>query len=262
MTTTSGRREAEDIAFKLATAHLRFAGILHNRLEQDTYTIEPGSDLAADHHRLPDLRLVDSVNRSLYHSFDNLWALNVLLQSDGPQHFAPYTLIRAALETSATAVWLLAPDRQEERLTRRIRLEIDDASEAKKVANAAGRDGNSEWKRRKSDLDSALERAGLPRPADDRLTYVTIVKDIDEAPGTQLSTEVAWRVCSGMTHGKLYAFQALATEENKRLTEDGLIEADYTPSWHSLAVVLETTVRNLHRAHQLYELRRTPVCSR
>ncbi|MGN5240676.1 hypothetical protein [Rhodococcus sp. SJ-3] len=256
MTTTTSRDEAEDAAFRSVTANLRFAGTLHGKLEQGRYTIEPLSDLAADHERLPDLRLVDSVNRSLHHSFDNLWALNVLLRKDGPQHFAPYTLIRAALETASTAVWLLAPSDQGERLARRIRLEIDDASEAKKVANAAGRAGNSEWERRKADLDAALERAELSRPDGDRLSYVTIVQGIDEAAGTQLSTEVAWRVSSGMTHGKLYAFQALAVEGSRRRTEDGLIEADYTPSWHSLAVVLGITVKTLHRADRLYDVRR------
>lgn len=250
------RDETERVAFESIATNLRFAGRLHRKLEQDCYTIEPGSDIAADHLRFPDLRLVDSVNRSLHHSFDNLWALNVLLQRDSPQHFAPYTLARAALETAATATWLLAPGSQEERLARRIRLEIDDASEAKKVANAAGRDGDTEWVRRKADLLEALERAGLPLPPGDRLSYVTIIQAIEDAAGTPMSVEVAWRVSSGMTHGKLYAFQALAVESNERRTSDDLIEAEYEPSWHSLAVVLGITVKTLNRADQLFEMRR------
>lgn len=259
---TTSADDVEDAAYASIVANLRAAGLVHRKLEQNSYAIEPGSDIAADHLRLPDLRLVDSVNRSLHHSLDNLWALNVLLQKDGPQHFAPYTLVRAALETAATAVWLLEPNSPEERITRRIHLEIDDAAEAKKVANAAGRDGDVEWHRRRNDLRDVLERAGLPLPAENRrLTYVSIVQDIDEAAGTPLSTEVAWRICSGMAHGKLYAFQALAIEASRRQIDDGLIEADYTPSWHNLAVVLGITVKTLRRADLLYELRRVSLLS-
>ena len=73
------------------------------------------------------------------------------------------------------------------------------------------------------------------------------------------STELAWRACSGMSHGKFWSFQMFAAESNRRDTGNGAIQADFKPSYHGLAIVLEVVVRTVHRADSLYDERRKAI---
>ncbi|OZC91770.1 hypothetical protein CH254_04635 [Rhodococcus sp. 06-412-2C] len=233
------------------------SAVEHKR-ETGGYNIEAGSDLDLDGQRMTVLQVFHGVERALHHSLDCMWGLNQLLVVNGPQHFAPYVLIRGALESAATAVWLLAPDDQTIRLQRRVSMEIDNSEESSKAINAAGL-GNldvARIERHKAGIDALLSEAGLDLQ-DCRWTgYGAVVKEIEDAAASRQSVELEWRACSGMSHGKLWSFQLFAAESNRRAADDGALQADFSPSYHALSKVLEVTTRTIHRADRLFDKRR------
>ncbi|WP_172651146.1 hypothetical protein [Rhodococcus opacus] len=249
--------DALDEAGRTKTQQLmKTLSAVERKRETGGYSIEPTSDLDLDHQRMTGLLVGHSVDRALHHSLDCLWGLNQLLVVNGPQHYSPYVLIRGALESAATAVWLLAPDDQTTRLQRRVALEVDNSKEASKAIAAAGHAGEDDADQRKSNMGALLRDAGLVLRNCQWRGYGAVVQEIDDAPNTLKSVELAWRTTSGMSHGKLWSFQVFAAESNRRVVGNGAFQADFSPSYHGLSKVLEVAVRTVHRADALFDERR------
>lgn len=258
--TTTPAQEAANEAGHLATSRLLSTlGPIEHKRTTAGYPIHPHSSLALDHQRMPGLQVGHSVDRALHHSLDCLWGLDQLLKKTGPQHYAPYLLIRGALESAATAVWLLDPDDRTTRLQRRVAIEVDNEKEAGRAITAAGRGNDHDPDLWNSRMNALLDNAGLALKDCKWTGYGAIVRDIDDAPNTVKSTELAWRACSGMSHGKLWSFQMFAAESNRRDAGNGTIQADYSPSYHNLATVLDVVVQTVHRADSLYDTRRQAI---
>lgn len=159
-------------------------------------------------------------------AIDNLRSLRLLLQpsEEGgiflPQ-FGAYPLIRAAIESSAQAVWLLYPDESDERIARTLRArksevkyELDlsmminqeDTATPSEVKKMAARGRQSAARRAKgwnSDVRSLAERAGLApeRVADLMPTYGPLIEDVAPAAGFPPSfARGTWQMVSGLTH--------------------------------------------------------------
>jgi hypothetical protein len=96
--------------------------------------VEPHSPLAGDDQKIPSLRVSHAAWIGIVHSVDHLHSLRLLLDRTGALTlYAPFTLVRSAMDNAATAVWLLAPSKRSERLRRRLKLarrEVREASEA------------------------------------------------------------------------------------------------------------------------------------
>lgn len=70
----------------------------------------PGSALRADDQRTHPHRLSHATWNSLSHAVDHLNCLHTLLRDARQIHmYAPYSLVRAALENASAAVWMLHP---------------------------------------------------------------------------------------------------------------------------------------------------------
>ncbi len=209
---------------------------------------------------MPQLSIESSVDRSLMHSYDCLWGLHQLIKHEGQQHFAPYVLLRGAIETAATAVWLLEPHERTTRLERRAAIEADDANESLKAIQSAGvLDPQDTTGERIRALQPIILAAGL-EPANCRWKgYGAVIKAIDQNPSSRLSLEAAWRSCSGMSHGKFWAFTAVAVESQRVTVGPNEYRANFTPSYHPLAIMLDLTVATLQRADRLYDQRRAAI---
>jgi hypothetical protein len=174
-----------------------------------------GSSLRKDDEVTDPYQLSHAVIGALVSAVDHLDAVRALVQDAGILHArAPFTLLRAALENSATAVWLLAPANRNERVLRRLRLQWADALDGEVACHVTGiaaqlsRDG---WKGK---LQAVARARGLPdkqvqavtgRP----VTYSGIVKAAgDEARGSDLTGQDAlfcWMLSSGIAHAKTWA---------------------------------------------------------
>ncbi|MFZ2528148.1 MAG: hypothetical protein WAX14_10915 [Rhodococcus sp. (in: high G+C Gram-positive bacteria)] len=259
MTTTPEQEAANEAGRRATSRLLRTLGPIENKRANAGYPIHPHSSLALDHQRMPGLLVSHSVDRALHHSLDCLWGLDQLLKETGPQHYAPYLLIRGALESAATVIWLLDPDDRTTRLQRRVAIEVNNAKEASKAIAAAGRSDDHDPDRWESDMSALLDSAGLVLKDCQWKGYGAIVREIDAAPQTVRSTELAWRACSGMSHGKFWSLQMFAAESNRRDIGNDAIQADFTPSYHGLAIVLDAVVRTIHHADTLYDTRRKAI---
>jgi hypothetical protein len=96
--------------------------------------VEPGSPLVGDARKSPDLQVAHAAWNGITHAVDHLHAVRSLLGDARVLHpYAPYTLLRSAIENAATAVWLLAPPQRSERLRRRLKLARHEAWESGQV---------------------------------------------------------------------------------------------------------------------------------
>lgn len=85
---------------------------------------ELGSSLAVDDAALNPFQLSHAVVSALSTAVDHMHALRSLIADAHVVYpCATFTLLRAALENAATAVWLLTPpDHRDQRVLRRLRL--------------------------------------------------------------------------------------------------------------------------------------------
>ena len=80
-----------------------------------------------------------AVGAALTSSIDHLNTLQALvMQARVLPARAPFTLLRAALENAAVAVWLLAPPNRNERVFRRLRLQWADAQDGQSAVELTG----------------------------------------------------------------------------------------------------------------------------
>ena len=97
------------------------------RMQDRPAHVAAGSSLMADDEATHPYLISQSVHGALISAVDHLDALRTLVQDAHVVHGrATFTLLRAALENSATAVWLLAPGSRDERVLRRLRLQWAD----------------------------------------------------------------------------------------------------------------------------------------
>ena len=95
------------------------AGATLDRIESnEPYPVEDRSDSAGDRKQIPDLWLDTIATRRLKVAVDYLKGVRDLV-TGGIHYYAPFPLLRAVLESAATAVWLLESDERSIRLKRR-----------------------------------------------------------------------------------------------------------------------------------------------
>jgi hypothetical protein len=84
------------------------------RMESTPTPPEPGSSLLKDDQAVHPYLVSQAVSAQFVSAADHWDALRALLQDAQIVHArAPFTLLRAAIENSAAAVWLLAPTRRD-----------------------------------------------------------------------------------------------------------------------------------------------------
>jgi hypothetical protein len=193
-----------------------------------------GSSLRKDDEVTDPYQLSHAVIGALVSAVDHLDAVRALVRDAGILHArAPFTLLRAALENSATAVWLLAPANRNERVLRRLRLQWADALDgevAHQVVGAEPRLSRDGWKGK---LQAVARARGLP---DEQILAVTrrpvsysgIVKAAgDEAQGSNLNGQDAlfcWMLSSGIAHAKSWAVLSPALDRVEVPRVPGLSE--------------------------------------
>jgi hypothetical protein len=189
---------------------------------KDPPEVERGSPLAGDARKSPSLQVAHAAWTAVVHSVDHLHALRALLgQAQIINLGAPYTLVRAALENAATAVWLLEPARRPERLRRRLKLAYDDAREEGNLQGllpAKALQGKRTAQERMVEIQALAVKLGLdPSDVAGRLSHEKIIRavakttfrDDEESNEDRLSPEdqaaLVWRLCSAFAHGKNWA---------------------------------------------------------
>ncbi|BCJ65111.1 hypothetical protein [Polymorphospora rubra] len=191
------------------------------------------------------------------HAIDHIHMLRVALHAGTLNIYAPYTLVRGALENAASIAWLLAPDDQSTRLIRRFRLAVVDINMSERVKELMGYVGPRSKNERLDEIRDLALKAGLsPADAARRLTFSDIVSDADqESPLPDKKVKLVWNICSGMAHGDPWA-----TLGGNRLVElpgapPGTKHMQNSSDVENLLFVTFTARRMIEHAFQLYDQR-------
>ncbi|MBE0010550.1 hypothetical protein DXT87_12235 [Arthrobacter sp. AET 35A] len=124
-------------------------------------------------------------------------------QAQAQHIFAPYSLIRAALETASAGLWILADDSPRETAIRALRLEsINLAEVSKAYETVQGTDADTTHRR--AILDDAIVRNGFQREnikgrAPGSLKIIQAACEAFDAGTTPV---LMWQMCSAATHGR------------------------------------------------------------
>ena len=162
----------------------------------------PGSKLFMDDEQAHPYELSHAAWHLLSNAVDHLGCLQALLGDAQIIHmFAPFTLVRGALENACGAVWLLRPDQGKDRLARRLRLALADVRNGEQVKQLTGQPGPRSQQERINQIHDIASLAGLGTEAlKGNAAYSEIVKAVDAGmPGSLIL--VAWKVGSGFAHG-------------------------------------------------------------
>ncbi|SDP64712.1 hypothetical protein SAMN04487914_1238 [Arthrobacter sp. ok909] len=150
----------------------------------------------------------------LHTAVDHLHTLTMVMGQAGAQHtFAPYTLIRAAIESASTALWILQPDSPHEVARRSLQLEYADLNDLKRanqsIDPAAGHD-----EVRLEVFTHCLSRHGWkfseikPRPPG----HLKIIQETSKHFDV-FGAAVMWQMCSAAAHGRRWAREYLTLFE-------------------------------------------------
>lgn len=236
---------------------IRCYDYLFEKYESDErYGVESASDLWQDRCRLPELWVDSVVSREMAHSIDCLHGIRDLA-AYGTHFFAHFVLMRAVLESSAMAVWLLQPDDQNLRLQRLLAQHDDNWRERKKVYGLTDMRSEVSYAERQAGLKRMIDHVGLSA-ADCRWPgYAAIIKEADDLAGTPSSVELVWRICSGVAHAKTWAVTDVTHEVAEGPT---IVSGKYSariPNYRVVRLLLDNTFRTAAHADALFDVRRT-----
>ncbi|TNM52879.1 hypothetical protein [Brevibacterium sediminis] len=178
-------------------------------------TPTPGSRLADADVKLDPFPATNAVQQLLAVSGDNLHSVALLLhKAEAHQPFAPYTLIRASLESTGFAMWLLSGRSREGIALNALRLEWE--NKKNRVLAFPKDDGPGEtWEERRERLILAAgDRFGLqPKLIKEKPLSFAAVSIGSEFFGLDPVMLSAWKGASGAAHGRSWATLALADHE-------------------------------------------------
>lgn len=219
--------------------------------------MEPGSPLVGDDAKTAPHHLSHSAHHALVVAVDHLQALAALMggvERDGRREVLvnthpPFTLLRAALENAARAVWLLGPTLRHERVHRCLRMHLADLKGVKAKAELMG-EVLSDYERRHDRIMNLLRSAGMPSTALSNAKlkmprYSEIVREAgDLTPIGGDRAELMWSACSALAHGDLTATLGLLDREIVA-TEGAVSWAKFTGpvkmAWYITTMALDMT---------------------
>lgn len=176
-----------------------------------SWEVQAGSALDADDRAANPYQVSHAARQALIAAVDHQHAVVALIRDAQTLHtWSPYTLLRGAIETAATAMWLLAPDNGQERLQRRLRLMAKDAAEGDEAAREAGLTPRRPMSERRRQLQDIARHNGLhPTQSVKKPTSTGIVREAEAASGSRVHVLTAWRVGSGFAHGRVWSMLSM-----------------------------------------------------
>lgn len=270
-------QEARDVGWASLSKTFDMVERWRDRIHRQQPRPEPGSSLAGDDKATDPYLLSHAVVQVLISAVDHLETLRLVVQE---QHVLParggFTLIRAALENAAVAVWLLAPSSSDERVFRLLRWEwadaedsdtalllmgemTSDATRTTQIQQAAADQRNQRKqalqalaRARQMSSDQVSKVCGRPVP------WKTILKEAGDA-ARELTGDRAkwvWTICSGLAHSRRWAVLAFLKYEVAPGPTPDLHHLKISADEQRLAVMANVAALMLAEAWRLFDERR------
>lgn len=148
---------------------------------------------------------------------------------------ASFTLLRAAVENAAVAVWLLAPKPRPERVMRSLQLRWQELGYQESVATENGLVPKRPFADRRDELRKQAIRLTRNQGLNGRMMKPPpineIIASVDTELGTTPQTLAVWRICSGLAHGQVWATMSALDKEVSRSADPGVANVRVTASW-------------------------------
>jgi hypothetical protein len=241
----------------------RTAAPWRRRLSVEARGPQPGSILAGDDRATNPHHLSHSAYSALEAAVDHLTALERLVRhSEAIDRRPPFTVVRPAIECSAAAVWLMAPGLRNTRVLRLLRHRWADMRAGEEVRELIGQPAPRSLDVRKRELQELAWRRGLTQQevstvASNTIGYETIVETAGaEATTPGLSADkakLAWKVCSGMSHGKVWAALGVLERRDTRSVGGNVMQAGLQVPLSTLAGVATVAALLTREGWRLYD---------
>lgn len=225
---------------------------------RERFAVRPGSALSGDDMHSNPYHVSHDVNRLIGVGFQHVHALGCLIRSGALHPSAPFTLARAAIETGAMAYWVLAPAARRERILRRLQLARKDVLDGDSAATGAGIPVNRPRAVRLAELEDVCARVCGTRTIPG-LNPSVIVEEVEAQlpPDQRMHQLLAWKVCSGFTHGRLWPETSLLKQEVVH-TDGDVVRLRLTNDLSRVLWVATAGWRVLNAATRLYDRRNQP----
>lgn len=221
------------------------------------FEVAAGSEVADDDVHVHPYLVSTAVSVGLHAAIDHLHAFYGLLWCSGFLHSnAPSSLLRGALEAASSVVWLLESDDRADRVHRALRWYSKDASDGKSAMSGGGPAGVFE--QRKVKLQEIAVAHGLdPRSVRDGFSSTTAVTATRDFVGIEImDVLLAWRLCSGYAHGRLWSQLGYAdTTATPIAGTPGMSLVAFTPGYDRLLPLAVAAHQSTSAAITLFDQR-------
>ncbi|HRD10814.1 MAG TPA: hypothetical protein PLI79_03030 [Mycobacterium sp.] len=221
----------------------------------DDFPVVPHSSLAGDDAKSHPFEVSHALRHIINASVDQLHGVKVVVRDANYQHLAvSNTLVRAALENTATGLWILGPGTRPERIERALRWHARNYHDFANYLRASDHSAADMLKRNTDSLDQIADvahRLGIdPKRAKSGFQVTEPIKG--GAMYSSLPVFGDWQITSGFAHGRPWAHQGFLRREQV----DG--GADGHPAYRMTAredITLYFAVQALHLLGELLRLR-------
>nr|WP_176704963.1 hypothetical protein [Arthrobacter sp.]AXV46578.1 hypothetical protein pA58H2_p32 [Arthrobacter sp.] len=192
-----------------------------HRLTADTLSIHPNSALGiADALNAP-FRASHAVSYLRLTAVDHLHALRSLMKEAQAQHiFAPYSLLRASIESAASALWILADPSPRSMAVCSLRLEwanLQDRERAYETMDASDKT-LALWR---AEFEQVLAKNNMKKEGIKarQKSILAVIQEASSSFNLGKNPALMWQMCSGATHGRNWVTGMLTMME---ATDDGV----------------------------------------
>ncbi|TQM62939.1 hypothetical protein FBY41_2984 [Humibacillus xanthopallidus] len=181
----------------------------------------------------------------------------MILEAKSVHTYAEYAMIRGGIECAAVAWWLLEPPSQRERVSRSLRVFWADTKDMGLVYQDA-----SSWRRTKRQRLEWRNAVALANGIDSGTldggyNMTSVLTTMSTKMGSGVLT--AWRVASGMTHGRSWAMLAMSAQEFGVAGDDNTIPVRISADLDSLGMIFHNAAVAMQDAYSMFHRRRAPT---
>ncbi len=222
------------------------------------FPVADSSSLAGDDAAAAPYQVSHAIRLCMTAGTDHLHAAKVLIVDKRVVHIAaPASLARGALETLATAYWILQPAQRSDRVTRSLRWHAKNMKDAETAVGHLKLFGHPPLEDKLAKLDAVAAKRSLDTKLI-RIGYTSTeaVKCADEfAPNLPLGVILPWRVCSGFAHGRPWAYLGVSDLEVTDTGEGDVVGVRLTSNLAKALYPSLAAIQLLERLLRLYEQR-------
>ncbi|ORV49991.1 hypothetical protein AWC02_05270 [Mycolicibacter engbaekii] len=223
--------------------------------DPDDFRVISRSSLAGDDTKSHPFEVSHALRHIINASVDQLHGVKVVVRDANYQHLAvSNTLVRAALENTATGLWILGPKARPQRIERALRWHARNYHDFANYLTSSGSSTADMLKRNADSLDQisdVAKRLGID--ADRAKSGLKVTEPIKGgALYTELPVYNDWQITSGFAHGRPWAHQGFLHREQVDGGTDGHLVYRMTARED---MTLYFAVQALHLLGELLRLR-------